>query len=93
MDRKSGAGHDESEISTGMLYATGLVAGGSLTGVVIAGLQGFPRPPQPSWSQQLLDAVGVHEWARLGGWSDVIGVAMFAVLCVFLVRAARQKLA
>ena len=40
MDRKSGKGHDESEISSGMLYATGLVAGGALTGVLIAGLQG-----------------------------------------------------
>ncbi|MEZ5312912.1 MAG: OPT/YSL family transporter [Thermoanaerobaculia bacterium] len=62
MERKSGGDESESEISSGMLYATGLVAGGSLTGVLIAGLQGFPRPPQPSMAQQILDGVGVHEW-------------------------------
>jgi putative OPT family oligopeptide transporter len=93
MDRKSGGSGEESEISSGMLYATGLVAGGSLTGVVIAGLQGFPQPPTPSWANQLLDAVGVHEWAHLGATADLIGIAMFAVLCFFLFNAARKKLA
>jgi hypothetical protein len=37
VDSKSGAG-TESEISNGMLFATGLVAGGSLTGVVVGAL-------------------------------------------------------
>ncbi|MGE0641482.1 MAG: OPT family oligopeptide transporter [Thermoanaerobaculia bacterium] len=93
MERKSGGDESESEISSGMLYATGLVAGGSLTGVLIAGLQGFPRPPQPSMAQQILDGVGVHEWAHLGATADLIGIAMFSVLCFFLLRAAKAKLA
>lgn len=33
---------EESELSSGMLYSTGLVAGGSLTGIVIALLAGIP---------------------------------------------------
>jgi putative OPT family oligopeptide transporter len=92
MDRRSGVSHDESEVSTGMLYATGLVAGGSLTGVLIAGLQGIRTAPGRSLANDILDKVGVHEWGRLGGWADVIGIAMFALLAFTLIRAAQKKL-
>ena len=92
MDRKKGGGHDESEISSGMLYATGLVAGGALTGVVIAGLQGVRTGPSRSLALDILDKVGVHGWERLGGWADIIGLVLFSGLCFLLLRAARQKL-
>ena len=93
MDKRSGAsGHDESEISSGMLYATGLVAGGALTGVGIAALQGWRVGPGRSMAQQILDSVGVHGWERMGATADLIGVAMFTGLCILLVRAAREKL-
>ena len=75
-----------------MLYAAGLVAGGSLVGVLIAGLQGYPRLPSRQLGHRDLNAVNVHGWERLGIGADIIGVGMFAVLCFFLVRAARQKL-
>jgi hypothetical protein len=79
-----------------MLYATGLVAGGALTGVLIAGLQGWPTQgvggEKVSMAERILDAVGVRGWERFGGVADLIGVAMFAVLCFTLVRAARKKL-
>jgi len=91
MDRRSGV-TAESEVSTGMLYATGLVAGGSLTGVLIAGLQGIRTAPGRSLAQDILDKVGVHEWASLGGWADLIGIAMFALLAFTLIRAASKKL-
>jgi putative OPT family oligopeptide transporter len=93
MDRKKGGGHDESEISSGMLYATGLVAGGALTGVLIAGLQGVRTAPGRSLAQDILDKVGVHGWERYGATADVIGLAMFAGLCFLLLRAAQKKLA
>ena len=89
VDRKSG---EESEISSGMLYATGLVAGGALTGVVIAGLQGIRTAPGRSFAQDLLDNVGIHGWEHLGGWADIIGLVLFSLLCSLLVRSARQKL-
>src|SRR5262249_42679802 len=41
VDRMSGQ-TEESEVSPGMLFSTGLVAGGSLTGVAIAVLSGIP---------------------------------------------------
>lgn len=91
MDRKRG-GHDESEVSSGMLYATGLVAGGALTGVLIAGLQGVRTGPGRSLANDILDSVGVHGWENLGATADLIGLAMFALLCFTLLRAAQKKL-
>jgi putative OPT family oligopeptide transporter len=95
LERKE-KGSEESEISSGMLYATGLVAGGALTGVLIAALQGIKVGPEGeavTIYRYILDAVGVHGFEHLGYWADLIGVGMFAVLCITLVRAARQKLA
>jgi putative OPT family oligopeptide transporter len=103
-DRMTGArasGHGESEVSSGMLYSTGLVAGGSLTGVAIALLSGIPMTGpdgrDTSVATWLLNKVGVHGWGRngwidLGVGADLIGIAFFAGLCFLLLRAARQRL-
>jgi hypothetical protein len=89
-------GHEESEVSSGMLYSTGLVAGGSLTGVLIALLSGIGTTTTDvrtvSLIQYVMDMVGIHGWERLGGWADLIGIAFFAGLCFLLLRAARQRM-
>ncbi len=94
--KTSSGGHEESEVSSGMLYSTGLVAGGSLTGVAIALLSGVsttgPQGNEISILQWTLDKVGVHGWESLGGMADFIGILFFAGLCFLLLRAARQKL-
>lgn len=89
---------EESEISPGMLYSTGLVAGGSLTGVAIALLSGIPitvmqngQPREISVMQYVGDAVGVHGWEHLGGVADLIGAIMFCVLAAFLYRVAMKR--
>jgi putative OPT family oligopeptide transporter len=98
VDKMSGAragGHEESEVSSGMLYSTGLVAGGSLTGVLIALLSGIAMTKSDgstvSVIQYVLDTVGIHGWERLGSVADLIGIAFFAGLCLLLLRAARQR--
>ncbi len=101
-DRWSGSrgdAHGESEVSSGMLYSTGLVAGGSLTGVLIALLNGVEKDvivngqtQKVSLIQFILDKVGVHGWERFGHMADVIGILFFAGLCFLLLRAARQRL-
>ncbi|MCG3145332.1 MAG: hypothetical protein HONDAALG_02922 [Gammaproteobacteria bacterium] len=101
-DKMTGAnsdGHGESEVSSGMLYSTGLVAGGSLTGVLIALLNGVEKDvivdgavKKISLIQYVLDKVGVHGWERLGAGADLIGIAFFAGLCFLLLRAARQRI-
>jgi putative OPT family oligopeptide transporter len=102
-DRMSGVradAHGESEVSSGMLFSTGLVAGGSLTGVLIALLNGVEKdvivdgqPKKISLIQYVLDTVGIHGWERLGRVADLIGIAFFAGLCFLLLRASRQRLA
>jgi putative OPT family oligopeptide transporter len=89
----------ESEVSSGMLYSTGLVAGGSLTGIAIALLSGIPKTAmvdgvekEVSLMQWILDGIGIHGWEHLGAFADLIGVAMFGLLCYLLIRAAREKL-
>ena len=87
---------EESEISSGMLYSTGLVAGGSIGGVLIAGLSAY------SWSKadgsetnplEVLQQFGhslrfLHE----GALADLIAVACFGVLCWLLLKAARKRI-
>src|SRR5215831_16542704 len=94
-DKMSGV-REESEVSSGMLYSTGLVAGGSLTGVLIALLSGVGKTTADgqtvSLIQYVLDTFGIHGWEHLGGWADLIGIVAFAVLCFLLLRAARQRL-
>ena len=72
----------ESDIGPGMLYATGLVAGGSLAGMLIAFLQGFAEPVASR-----LD-LGHEYWNKLGLGGDVIAAGAFFVLSVVLIRQA-----
>ena len=88
----------ESEVSPGMLYSTGLVAGGSLTGVLIAILSGITLlvmdggvQKEYSVAEYLLNAVGIHGWENLGAGADIIGALMFGLLCFILFRVAMKK--
>jgi putative OPT family oligopeptide transporter len=98
VDKMSGAGasgHEESEVSSGMLYSTGLVAGGSLTGVLIALLSGVGVTSDGktiSLIDYVKNSIGVKGWEEHGLIADLIGIAFFTGLCVLLLRAARQRL-
>ena len=103
VERRKGE-EGESELSSGMLYATGLVAGGALTGVLIAGLQGWRVGGAESettvlsrihgWINGLFGRAegGAPNWESLAGWGDLIAVAAFLLLCALLVKAARKEL-
>ncbi len=62
VDKMSGV-REESEVSSGMLYSTGLVAGGSLTGILIALLSGVGKTTEDgrtiSLIQYIINSVGV----------------------------------
>ena len=89
---------NESEVSPGMLFSTGLVAGGSVLGVIVTVLSGWTLTKMVEGAEKTVsvidtikDAVNVNEFASLGAGSDLIGAIMFAVLCFFLVRTAMKK--
>jgi len=102
VDRRMGVAPEaESEVSSGMLYSTGLVAGGSLTGIAIALLAGIPmtvtgpdgQPAEISILTWLLDKVAaILPFVSTTRASDLIGLVAFGVLGAFLYRAARERL-
>ncbi len=88
---------EESELSSGMLYATGLVAGGSLGGVLIA-LVAFIgdsvlHMEQPTLLEKL-DLGGAFYAAFKNGpvSGGVLCALAFAVLCVLLFRNSQKQL-
>jgi uncharacterized oligopeptide transporter (OPT) family protein len=76
---------EEGDIGPGMLYATGLVAGGSLAGIAIALLIGF--------GGKLADTlnIGGGYFEKLGVGGDIIGFAFFGILSAMLLRQAVSK--
>jgi putative OPT family oligopeptide transporter len=87
---------EESELSSGMLYSTGLVAGGSLGGVLIA-LVAFVgdsvlHMENPTLLERLDLGAKFYPAFKNGIGGDVLCAAIFAVLCVLLVGNARKKL-
>ncbi len=76
----------ENELSKGMLFATGLVAGGAFAGMIFGFFSGF----FPS-TAKLLD-LGHEYWKNLGTWGDLISIGMFLCLGVALYRYARKDL-
>jgi putative OPT family oligopeptide transporter len=88
--------HEESELSSGMLYSTGLVAGGSLGGVLIA-LVAFIgdsvlHMERPTLLERLDLGAKFYPAFKNGVGGDILCAAVFAVLCVLLVGNARKKL-
>ena len=95
--RKEGIVKEESELSSGMLYSTGLVAGGSLGGVLIAFVAFFGdrvlKMEQPTLLEKLDLGSKIFPDFKNGIVSgNVLCAVVFAVLCVLLVKNARKRL-
>ncbi len=80
---------DDSELSSGSLFATGLVAGGALLGVIVA-LLNIPESTANALKKLSLEDTLAHSLGH-GGYA-VLGVLGFATMCVVLFRAARKPL-
>ncbi|MBI5244308.1 MAG: oligopeptide transporter, OPT family [Elusimicrobia bacterium] len=75
---------DESDLSSGMLYSTGLVAGGCIAGLLIVVAWKFAPG---------MTAFGEGLQAKMGeGPGTLLALGAFTTLCVMLVRRALQKL-
>jgi uncharacterized oligopeptide transporter (OPT) family protein len=88
-ERRSGQ-REESEISSGMLYSTGLVAGGSIAGVLIAALSAVYVG-----ERNLLDIAQIGRgigFLHEGASSHLIALVVFAGLCYLQYRAARRTI-
>jgi putative OPT family oligopeptide transporter len=94
--KQEGTTGEESELSSGMLCATGLVAGGSLGGVLIAFIafvgDFFLHMEKPTILEKLDLGEKFYPAIKNGITGNVLCAAVFAILCVVLVRNARKKL-
>ncbi|HSP18683.1 MAG TPA: OPT/YSL family transporter [Myxococcaceae bacterium] len=91
VDRSSGkkaASHDD-ELGSGSLFATGLVAGGTLLGVAVALLSISPNVEEVLGK---LDVSGPLIAALGKGGYEVLGVAFFVAMGVVLFRTAKKPL-
>jgi putative OPT family oligopeptide transporter len=95
--KKQGVAREESELSSGMLYATGLVAGGSLGGVLIAFVAFFGdrvlRMEAPTLLERLDLGQKLFPALKNGLVSGgILCAVVFGILCVLLYRNAQKRL-
>jgi uncharacterized oligopeptide transporter (OPT) family protein len=88
LSARKGEAVEDSELGKGSLFATGLVAGGALAGVVVALLQASDSTAGALASVSAEDSM--TERLGLGGY-HLLGVLFFSTLAFFLIRAARKK--
>jgi len=85
--RRKGQGHGESELGPGNLFATGLVAGGAIMGVIVTGIGA-----KDSWAAALGNVSAEHALTgALGaGGYQLLGVLCFAIMGATLFKMARR---
>jgi putative OPT family oligopeptide transporter len=81
------ASHADSELGPGNLFATGLVAGGAVAGVLVAVLSAFDKP-----AKAMAKASREHDLVGLlgAGGYQILGLAFFATMAGILWRVARR---
>ena len=91
-DKMRGA-KEESELSSGMLFSTGLVAGGSIAGLLVAALLSIDA----GWARSLASGAGsigteLHIFGIIGDGATWSALFFFLILCTILVRRALRRL-
>jgi putative OPT family oligopeptide transporter len=81
-------GHkEESEVGAGTLFSSGLIAGGSLAGILYAILYGR------NLIRDAEEVSGILPFIHEGAGGTIAGALLFLVLALILARAARKKIA
>ncbi|HTG98813.1 MAG TPA: oligopeptide transporter, OPT family [Vicinamibacterales bacterium] len=88
VERKTGKSQ-ESEISAGTLFSSGLIAGGSLAGILYAALFGRNVIPAADDAETL----GLIPFLHNGTVGTIAGGLLFLALAIVLTRAGRKDLA
>lgn len=83
--KRKGEEPEEGELGKGSLFATGLVAGGALMGVIVAILSVSPS------ANGVLEKISMKGIMPEGGIYELIGVLFFIALAFILYRVATKK--
>jgi uncharacterized oligopeptide transporter (OPT) family protein len=86
VERKTGA-PEESEVGAGTLFSSGLIAGGSLCGILYAVLVGTGKITMTQTIGEMLPFL--HD--ATSGTAKVAGALLFLALAVVLARAGQKK--
>jgi uncharacterized oligopeptide transporter (OPT) family protein len=80
----------EVESGPGVLFASGLIAGGAICGIAVAAIAGWgsTRGKAADW---LADAVGLHHVLGPVATSSIVGLILFAILGTLLYRVGLRK--
>ena len=87
VEKKTGTA-EESEVGSGTLFSSGLIAGGSLAGILYAVLFGNGIIPRREGAAPLAPIPSIHD----GTAGLVAGGLLFFVLGIVLARVGQKKL-
>jgi len=82
----------ETDKSPGVLMASGYIAGGALAAIVIAILQGVPRPGLAAFNKAVEDWATLHNPLFHGDSADMLSMIPFLILMVLLYLVGREVL-
>jgi hypothetical protein len=82
----------ETDKSPGVLMASGYIAGGALAAIVIAILQGVPRPALAAFNKSVEDWATLHNPLFHGESANLLSMIPFLVLMVLLYLVGREVL-
>jgi putative OPT family oligopeptide transporter len=92
VDRKKKNGKEESEIGPGALFSSGLIAGGAITGIIIAVLIGTSVGTDEAGREiSVIDVLNTGLAESMGGAGDILSVILFAALSFILFKFAMSK--
>ena len=92
VDKIKKTGTEESEIGPGALFSSGLIAGGALTGILIAVLKGITLEVTADGTQiSLADKLNSGIAEQLAGVGDIISLILFVILALILLKFAASK--
>jgi putative OPT family oligopeptide transporter len=82
----------ETDKSPGVLMASGYIAGGALAAIVIAILQGVPRPTLAAFNKSVEDWATLHNPLFHGANADMLSMIPFLILMLLLYLVGREVL-
>lgn len=93
IDRRKKSSADESETGPGALFSSGLIAGGSLTGILIAILVATNVGQGPDGKDMnVIQYLHVGFAEKMGAIGDLVSLGFFFLMAVILYRFATKKI-
>jgi len=83
--------HEDSELESGVLFSSGLIAGGALMGIVVALLMGTTTQLADGSKTSILNLINLQLVEHLGGFGDLISLACFGLLCLAIYFFAQKR--